>query len=470
MQDSQTGLTFAADVLAVLALAGLLATILAALLLLRAAQRREAAMLRERAALTAAYAQVAAARTAAECRASLAATMVAGLPDGMVMFDAGMRLVLWNDRFGEIAGVPPELLREGTTLDEMIRAQALAGEFGRGDMEAEVMRRSSAARRAGELAFSERQRPNGRVIELRRRTLPGGEMVTLVADVTARRRMAQPMRSDPAGIAPAAAALPPGGLVSVPPRPPRRATVLLVEDILVNQLVTATQLRRDGHRVDVASTGAEAVRMVASTPYDLVLMDLMMPGMSGHEAARAIRGMAGLSGVVPILALTANTSPLDRQRCIEAGMQGMLSKPVSAEELSAAIADLRRPGSIVPVSTSTSVQLLDIERLTELREGLPAGLFVSLAEQCIVDMRERMMDLHEAIEMAETERTVAASHALAGMAGSYGMAAVERRMRHIMAAGQAADAELCRRLTYGMDGELDRSEEALQTLVQAQPA
>ncbi len=72
-----------------------------------------------------------------------------------------------------------------------------------------------------------------------------------------------------------------------------RTRILLVEDILANQLVTATLLRREGHLVDIASNGAEAISAVAGRPYDLVFMDIFMPGMSGLDTTRRIRGHGG---------------------------------------------------------------------------------------------------------------------------------------------------------------------------------
>ena len=94
-----------------------------------------------------------------------------------------------------------------------------------------------------------------------------------------------------------------------------RTRILLVEDILANQLVTATLLRREGHQVDIAINGAEALQAVARHPYDLVFMDIFMPGMSGFDVARRIRAMPAPAGTVPIVALTANVSPDDHALC-----------------------------------------------------------------------------------------------------------------------------------------------------------
>ena len=117
-----------------------------------------------------------------------------------------------------------------------------------------------------------------------------------------------------------------------------RTRVLLVEDIVANQLVTATQLRREGHLVDIAGNAREAINAVASRPYDLVFMDVFMPGMSGLDAAKRIRGLPGPAATVPIVALTASVCPEDQAICAATGMNEMLGKPAALTELLDAMA------------------------------------------------------------------------------------------------------------------------------------
>jgi two-component system sensor histidine kinase/response regulator len=111
--------------------------------------------------------------------------------------------------------------------------------------------------------------------------------------------------------------------------PTIRLRVLLAEDSLVNQILTRRMLERRGCLVSVAKNGREAVAHVAREVHDLVLMDGDMPEMDGFEAAAAIRLGERASGRrVPIIALTGCTSEGDRQRCLAAGMDGYLAKPV----------------------------------------------------------------------------------------------------------------------------------------------
>ncbi len=119
----------------------------------------------------------------------------------------------------------------------------------------------------------------------------------------------------------------------------RSLHVLLAEDNRTNQLVGRRLLEKLGHSVKVASDGAEALAMLACEHYDAVLMDCQMPDMDGYMATRQIREgqVPGLDPRLPIIALTAYAMPSDRERCLAAGMDDYVSKPVSLEELSATL-------------------------------------------------------------------------------------------------------------------------------------
>jgi signal transduction histidine kinase/ActR/RegA family two-component response regulator len=129
------------------------------------------------------------------------------------------------------------------------------------------------------------------------------------------------------------------------PTPPLR--VLVAEDNRINQVVIVRMLEKAGHRVDVAGNGGEALAALARAGYDLVLMDCQMPEMDGFEATRAIRSAERETGAhVTIVALTANAMEGDRERCLAAGMDDYLSKPITPHALAAALArrsDPRRP-------------------------------------------------------------------------------------------------------------------------------
>ncbi|MBS1833156.1 MAG: response regulator [Acidobacteria bacterium] len=118
--------------------------------------------------------------------------------------------------------------------------------------------------------------------------------------------------------------------------PLRNMRVLLAEDNTVNQLLAIRLLEKQGHSVDIAPTGLEALKRLERTEYDVVLMDIQMPEMDGLTATRLWRDREEQSGGaqrVPIVAMTANAMRGDREKCMEAGMTDYLSKPVRADEL-----------------------------------------------------------------------------------------------------------------------------------------
>ena len=122
-------------------------------------------------------------------------------------------------------------------------------------------------------------------------------------------------------------------------KPSRSLRVLLAEDSLLNQKLAIGLLTKWGHTVTVANNGLEAVSAVAQQTFDLVLMDIQMPEMNGFEATEAIRQQESQGGGhLPILALTARALKGDRERCLEAGMDGYVSKPIRQDELYQAIA------------------------------------------------------------------------------------------------------------------------------------
>jgi signal transduction histidine kinase len=182
-----------------LLLAGLLTLLVltAATVLLqgtRAAALRENALALDRERLTEANSALEQARADAQAKAARLQAAMSSMTDGIMMVDPKLRLLEWNDNFAEFTGVPPEILRPGLPMRDMLLAQARAGEFGPGDPETEVERRMAILENSASLGTIERVRPNGRVLEIRRSLIPGGGYVSLYTDSTERHLAAERVR------------------------------------------------------------------------------------------------------------------------------------------------------------------------------------------------------------------------------------------------------------------------------------
>jgi CheY-like chemotaxis protein len=228
----------------------------------------------------------------------------------------------------------------------------------------------------------------------------------------------------------------------------------LTEDIVANQLVTATLLRREGHHVDIAASGPAAIKAMQTAPYDLVFMDIFMPGMSGQEATRIIRALPEPARSTPIVALTANVAPEDEALFKASGMDGLLGKPVSLAKMLDVLRRFvwqpQRGASGLPYTCEGTLEssavveppaaaVLSAERINELRTNLPPSTFADLMEECLVDMDHRLPALRRALVAGVPAAVNAQAHAMVGMAAGYGMAARESRLRHVMSAAQDAN-------------------------------
>jgi CheY-like chemotaxis protein len=141
------------------------------------------------------------------------------------------------------------------------------------------------------------------------------------------------LRREPAGAGGAPAA---SGLITVHSMSERRAAglrILLADDNPVNCRIATLMLEKAGHQIDVVNDGAAAVETVRAKDYDLVLMDVQMPGVDGLEATRQIRQLPRERAGIPVIAITANAWEGDEQRCLDAGMNDYVTKPIDRARL-----------------------------------------------------------------------------------------------------------------------------------------
>lgn len=212
--------------------------------------------------------------------------------------------------------------------------------------------------------------------------------------------------------------------------------VLVVEDNITNQQVALAILRKLGHRAEAAANGREAIEALRTVPYDLVFMDLQMPEMDGIEATRRIRsGDCGPACVgLPIIAMTAHARKSDRELCLQAGMNGYVSKPVAVGDIADACTQWSRPTrslsgtprevelpSRAEASTSAFDETILLNRLMGDREAAR-----SIARAFLQDTGSRIADLQSAYDRQNTVDLVRLAHSIRGAAAIVGASEVAR--------------------------------------------
>jgi CheY-like chemotaxis protein len=237
--------------------------------------------------------------------------------------------------------------------------------------------------------------------------------------------------------------------------------VLLAEDNPVNQTLLVCRLEQRGHKVVVAGNGREAVRAWEGQPFDVVLMDVQMPEMDGLEATAQIRAREKSQGRhTPIVALTAHALQGDRERCLAAGMDGYLTKPVRTEELFQALRSVAAPSN----PEAAEDEVLDLVEM-EQRVGSDRVLLGRLVELFDQEGPRLLGELRAALAAGDASRLRLATHCLKGMVGTLGgkAASVEaERLEALAAAGEVARAG---RGFAALEQAVARLQTALATLV-----
>ncbi len=218
--------------------------------------------------------------------------------------------------------------------------------------------------------------------------------------------------------------------------------VLLAEDNPVNQKVALLQLRNLGYSADVARDGAEAVAAFAKAPYDVVLMDCQMPVMDGFAATRRLREL--YDRPIRIVAMTANAMAGDREKCLAAGMDDYLSKPVNPAELRRVLENCQPPAAAeIPAPPPAEAPAVELDRLREITGHHPE-MFRTICRDYIEQADEIMSLMVLAIQRRDAPALRLQAHKLGGSSASCGMTAIVpalNRLERMGESGQLASAE-----------------------------
>ena len=297
--------------------------------------------------------------------------------------------------------------------------------------------------------------------------------------------------------APTPAALPQASVSALPTTPSMDVslaarfpfTVLVVDDNLINLKVAVRLLAQMGYQADVANNGEEAITALTKKRYDLVFMDLQMPRVDGLEATRRIRARQSVEPKDPafareivILAMTANAMPGDREKCLNAGMDDYIPKPVQPQKIQAMIelfgrhlfpTSSARPavsvvGSalVAVVSPSTPVcsnqrPPVNLERLIDFAAGDPQQLD-ELISIYVTQTTQNLVKLRTVLDEGQQEESVRISHSAAGASATCGMDAMAvpfKEIERLSGVGQLADAL---HLFPILESEFDRTKNFLK--------
>jgi two-component system sensor histidine kinase/response regulator len=251
-----------------------------------------------------------------------------------------------------------------------------------------------------------------------------------------------------------------------------KRTILLVEDNKINQKMAQVMLSRQGHVVDVANNGLEAISAVKGRLYDLIFMDVQMPEMDGFEATLQIRLLEGNNRHTPIVAMTAHAMAGDAQRCYDAGMDDYLPKPLDREKVFKMIEKwgvfgrtyfpLSESNELLGISpqiaASSSPEALDDsqDELLDINSALPRfsndrDFFMSLLSEFLMSLPEETAGLHAALEGKQFDRLSFIAHKVKGAAENFSAERLASLTRTLDARAEAHDFEESQRLLTEID-------------------
>jgi CheY-like chemotaxis protein len=223
--------------------------------------------------------------------------------------------------------------------------------------------------------------------------------------------------------------------------------ILVVEDNLLNQKMIRTFLIRQGHSVVMASNGLEAIQVFQNGTFDLIFMDVQMPVMDGLAASRRIRELEdGRRTRVPVIAMTAYALQGDSQRCLEAGMDDYVSKPLDIRRLSQVMEQWTSKKNGGPLPPPLHEDEADEEAILDTVSALPRfsndiKFYESLLDEFIESLPARVEELRTLLQDQQWKRLADQAHNLKGVAANFGVKRIAKLSREIDSFALAAQAD-----------------------------
>jgi signal transduction histidine kinase/DNA-binding response OmpR family regulator len=232
--------------------------------------------------------------------------------------------------------------------------------------------------------------------------------------------------------------------------------ILLAEDNSVNQMVGLLMLERLGYLVDVAGNGSEVLEALYRKPYDLILMDVQMPGMDGLEATRRIRSEFPTERQPRIVALTANVLREQREACLAAGMDDFVQKPVAFSDLRAALARGAREPAVTPVAGPSPLDPSHLESLRRLAEVTGKPLVRQIVESYLAETPRRLERIREALSREDTRELILVAHSLKGSSAQLGANRVAAVSAELEEKGRNAELDGAAPLFAELEREIEQ--------------
>jgi PAS domain S-box-containing protein len=259
----------------------------------------------------------------------------------------------------------------------------------------------------------------------------------------------------------------------------RPLRLLLAEDNAVNQRLAVRLLGKRGHHVVVAENGREALEALQRECFDAVLMDVQMPEIDGFEATGVIRAReTATGGRLPIIAMTAHSLKGDRQRCLEAGMDAYVSKPLRPQELFEVLASVvpRPPDAGAAAAVETVIATATDAAATfnraaalERMDG-DVALMKELVGLFLGECPKWMAEIHDAVAGRDAAKLQRAAHTLKGSVGNFGADEASEAARRLEAVGRVQDWGQVEDACAALEAAIDRLKPALAEACQAQAA